>query len=156
VWNENTYTLKFDANGGSGSMSNQILNYETTTGYAPTEEFNNPTNTIYYNSNGATQNFKTESILTKTFKNCWIDKRGKTFNVGDPINQERTGVIGDNEITLYAQWNDVGEILEKPFRQYHTFTGWKDENNPDIIYPEGYNLILTEGNKYLEAQWKKT
>ena len=78
----NTYTVKYDANGGSGSMSDSTATYDS--GFrASTNKFT-----------------RTGYAFTG-----WKDSKGNTWSVnGSGVSYDRTWTYAEN-ITLYAQWS---------------------------------------------------
>ncbi len=144
-WTANTYTVKFNGNGGTGSMSDQVFTYDT----EGTLSDNKFTRAGY------------------TF-NGWKDNDGnKTYNDGASV-KNLTATNGA-AITLYAQWKvnqytltfntnggsaisaitqDYGTAVTapaNPTKEGYTFNGW-DKEIPSTMPAE--NLTFT-------AQWKE-
>ena len=84
VWEEKpaTYTVTFDANGGSGAMAQRSYKVNT--------EYQLPANSFY--------------LFAKKFVgwNTKADGTGKSYADGDTVNLAKA----DEKVTLYAQWKD--------------------------------------------------
>ena len=83
-WTPNTYTVKFNPNGGSGTMADQSFTY------------------------GVSQNMST-NVFTKTNKhfNGWntaADGNGTAYTDGQPVSNLST--TNGGIVTLYAQWSN--------------------------------------------------
>ena len=148
----NTYTVVFNANGGTGTMSNQTFTYNT----AQALTDNNFTRTGY------------------SFDK-WSDDKGSNYSDKQSVNNltsEDKGVV-----TLYAQWNinkytitysgdvtgstnptsyDVNTAtitLTNPTKTGYTFTGWTGSNDvstsKDVRIEKG-----STGNRSYTANWK--
>jgi uncharacterized repeat protein (TIGR02543 family) len=151
-WTINSYTVTFDPNGGTGSMSNQSGNYNTTaaltsnaftrTGYtfAGWNTAANGSGTSY--ANGANYTF-TASI---TFYAQWtINSYTVTF---DP--NGGTGSMGNQS----GNYNTTAALTSNTFtRTGYTFAGWNTAaNGSGTGYPNGANYTFTASTT-LYAQW---
>ena len=151
-WQLNTYTLSFDSNGGSGSMSSQTV----TEGQATTLNANNFARTGYTFSGWNTED----------------DGTGTAYGDGASISLS-------SNMTLYAQWQlntysysfdanggsgsmsggsaAYGESIQLPgntfTRPKYTFTGWNTRaDGSGTAYTDNASLTLTDDTT-LYAQW---
>ncbi len=140
VWEANTYTVKFDANGGTGTMENQVLTYNVK------EKLN------------ARQFRKNDYIFISW--NTKKDGTGKAYkNQAEVLN-----LITEGTITLYAQWksnfsyeiknykvNEINKYIDQV--PLHTSI---DSHKKNIILGDGYSVSITSNNKNYIATGSKT
>ncbi len=158
-WTANTYTVKYNANGGTGSMDDSTHTYE-----------------VYSN---LTLNTFVRPGYTFTGWNKKADGSGKSFTDG----QEVYRALAEGSITLYAQWtantytvtlnenggDDVSDVtytvqdsidLPTPTRAGYDFLGWMVTEVADGAEGWTLNDTVTEvpngalGTVTLTAQWK--
>ena len=118
VWEANiTYTIAYNANGGTGTPSSQTKTKDvplTLSSTKPYKEY-----TIRYNANGGNVSPASKS-LDCTFIN-WntdADGHGSSYSSGGTY-------YANAGATLYAQWtNPAAGALAKPTRSGYVFTGW--------------------------------
>ena len=149
-------TIKFNANGGSDSMADQVIGQGVATAIVP---------------NGFT------APANKTF-GCWNTAANGS---GTAYADTETITLNDSEITLYAQWaepctvtfetgvsdNSVSETMSPQTvgkecrsilnanlytRNNYEFAGWKDSST-NTIYPD-LSVVTFTGDTELVAQWK--
>ncbi len=114
---KNTYTIKYDANGGSGAPSAQTK----TEGKTLTLNSAEPSKLykITYNANNGSVS-ATSKTVSCAFVN-WNTKKdgsGTVYNPGGSYTK-------DSNATLYAQWkNPTAGTLATPTRPDYTFDGW--------------------------------
>lgn len=151
TWEANTYTVKYDANGGTGAPSNQTKTYGTnltlsntkpTRGNSSSTSTNNFTITGNANGGyfGSTSTTTTSITATKstpvtttyTFSkwNTKADGSGTNYNAGSTYSE-------NSAVTLYAQWtpsssngtssytNNAISALTKPTRANTTVSNYK-------------------------------
>lgn len=82
IWKANTYTVKYDSNGGSGSMSNQTMTYDK-------------------EANLSTNKFTKEDYIFKEW-NTKVDGTGSKYADGVKVKN----LLTSGSITLYAQWRE--------------------------------------------------
>ena len=158
IWKPLTYTITYDANGGTGAPANQTKTY----GVDLTLSTTKPTRanasagsyTVILNANGG--NCGTTSLgaarTTKyTFKN-WntkADGSGAAFNPGDIYTHNTPN-------TLYAQWNSstttAAVTLPTPTRTGFVFKGWATSSTDTSGVTGNYTPT---GNVTLYAIWKE-
>lgn len=85
-WNANTYTVKFNSNGGSGSMANQSFTYDAAAMALPANTF-------------------TKSGCSFV---CWMDDAGNTYTNQEAV--QNLTAAANGVVTLTAQWQDTGAI----------------------------------------------
>ena len=158
IWKPLTYTITYNANGGTGAPANQTKTY----GVDLTLSSTKPTRanasagsyTVILNANGG--NCGTTSLgaarTTKyTFKN-WntkADGSGAAFNPGDIYTHNTPN-------TLYAQWNSstttAAVTLPTPTRTGFVFKGWATSSTDTSGVTGSYTPT---GNVTLYAIWKE-
>ena len=162
IWKANSYSVAFNANGGTGTMANQSFVY------------------------GTTQNL-TACAFTRT--GCTFRGWALTNSASDPIYADKESVqnlttVSGAVVTLYAVWStnsytivysvDGGTVRDTVYTRNYTlddriqlpvtvektgyvFAGWKPANNvgtwnADTIYTGTVNAGML-GNVTLQAQW---
>ena len=82
-WTANTYTVKFDANGGEGTMEDQTFIYDT-------------------------EQALTANTFTKTGYTFagWKDAQGNTYTDGQTVKN----LVAEGDITLMAQWTKKADV----------------------------------------------
>ena len=119
---EPTYTVRYNANGGSGAPSSQTK----TEGRALTLRSGLPTKSyrITYNANGGSVSPSSKTVSC-TFEGWNTNSRG-TGTSYDPGDRYTT----DADVTLYAQWTDpTAGSLAEPTWTDHEFAGWYTSAN---------------------------
>ena len=162
-WKANTYTVAFNANGGTGSMSNQSFTYDqsqsltanafTRTNYAfknwNTKADGSGTN---YTDKQSVSNLTTTNDETVTLYAQWTKVHTITWNVaGDESNT--TTVLDGEKVVLPSDPKSCSDV-------YTTFVGWYTEpaggeSNPSAA-PLGTQITATtepDGDKTYYAVW---
>ena len=118
VYTANTYTVKFDANGGSGNMSNQNFTY------------------------GTAQNLTANSFTKQyyTFKDWNTKENGSGTNYNDKQSVTNLSTINGDIITLYAQWTPEKYTITYKDQGDKTFSG---KHNTGYPTQHTYNTITT-------------
>ncbi len=135
-WTPITYTVKFDANGGTGAMDDMPVSYDaavnlpkatvTRDGYT----FSGWTlNSKSYDDEAEIVNLSSVNGATVTFKAQW---KGNTVSVHINPNYEggtvteRVGVVGSNYNYIYDTATESSKFSELPdaTRSGYKFTGW--------------------------------
>ena len=115
-----TFTVSFNANGGSGAPANQTK----TQGKALTLSSTKPKKSfkITYNANGGSVSTASKSVSC-TFKNWNTKQDGSGTGYASGASYTK-----DAAVTLYAQWtNPTAGTLVTPTRSGYTFNGWYTE-----------------------------
>lgn len=118
VWSKiPTYTVSYNANGGSGAPSSQTKTKDTTlwlSSTKPTKSY-----TVTYNANGGSVSPSSKSVSC-TFKNWNTSKNGSGTSYSSGASY-----TANSGATLYAQWtNPTYGTLPTPTRTGYTFSGW--------------------------------
>jgi len=158
VWTANTYTVKFDANGGDGSMADQSFTYDEAQNLTP---------------NAFTK--KGHTFTGWKFGETEYADGAEVSNLTAEANGEvtLTAIWTPNEYTIAFNGNggegDMGDIArtygdKQPLPECgytykgHTFTGWNtkaDGTGSDYQPGDKYNLVSSNGKVVtLYAQWK--
>lgn len=87
VWQKNTYTVKYNANGGTGAPSNQTKTYGVTLTLSSTK----PTRDSYVDENGSTVSYTFKGWATSASSSAVAYKAGASYTANAGI-------------TLYAVW----------------------------------------------------
>lgn len=121
-WTANTYTITYNANGGTGAPSSQTKTYGqplTLSSTKPTASW-----TLTYNSNGGTVSPTSKSV-SRPFKawNTRADGTGTSYASG-------ASYTANASVTLYAQYtNPTAGTLPTPTRSNCTFNRWTTAQN---------------------------
>jgi len=131
-WTQNEFTVKYDANGGTGAPGNQkkIRGTDLTLSTVkPTKADTTSNGTVTFDANGgsstgATGNKKTFTVTTKYTFSKWntkADGSGTNYNSGGTYKTEA-------DVTMYAQYSSESSAgtlkLPSPSRTGYTFDGW--------------------------------
>ncbi len=129
-----TYTVTYDANGGSGAPGQQTKTKGkalTLSSTKPSRASTNPAGyTVTLNPNGGkvdTTSLTATRTTSYTFKNWNTAKNGSgtAYNPG-------ASYTADANVTLYAQWNSststASVTLPTPWRYGYTFKGWAESS----------------------------
>ena len=130
-WNVNTYTVKYNANGGTGAPGNQTKTYGKTltlSSTKPTRSNGSSTRYVTFDGNGgstgATNNkigFTVSTAYTFSKWNTAANGSGTSYNPGGSY-------TSNSSVTLYAQYNGTDTVasvkLPTPSRTGYSFDGW--------------------------------
>ena len=157
VSNPNSYTISYNANGGSGAPASQTK----TQGQALTLSTTKPTRssvsagsyTITLNANGGSVS---TSSLTAARTTKYTFKNWNTASGGGGTSYASGGTYSsDASATLYAQWNSstttASVTLPTPTRDGYTFKGWGTSSNASSGSTGSYT---PSGNVTLYAVWE--
>ena len=153
-WIPNNYTVTFNVNGGTGSMSNQTIannassnlttNAFIRTGYtfAGWNTLTNGTGTSYANGTSYTMGGANVTLYAQwTLNNYTV-----TFNVNGG-----TGSMSNQTITYNASSNLTSNTFT---RTYYTFAGWNTlADGTGTSYANATSYTMGEANVTLYAQW---
>lgn len=160
VWKANTYTVSYNSNGGSGTMSSQTRTYggsaitlrsntftrASTTSATHTVTFN-------YNGSGAASTTKTaKNTVSYTFDrwNTKADGSGTYYAAGASYSANASA-------TMYAQWlpaSATGSVtLPTPTWTGHTFDGWYTASSGGTRVGGGGSTYVPTANVTLYAHW---
>lgn len=130
-WNVNTYTVRYNANGGTGAPGNQTKTYGKTltlSSTKPTRSNGSSTRYVTFDGNGgstgATNNkigFNVSTAYAFSKWNTAANGSGTSYNPGGSY-------TSNSSVTLYAQYNGTDTVasvkLPTPSRTGYTFDGW--------------------------------
>ena len=157
-WTIITYTIKFDANGGTGAPGNQTKTYGTALTLSSTKPSRANASagsyTVTLNANGgsvSTDKLTAARTTSYTFKN-WntaANGGGTSYNPG-------ASYTANAAATLYAQWNSstttAAVTLPTPTRTGYSFKGWATSASATDGSTGNYTPT---GNVTLYAIWKQ-
>lgn len=145
-WITNTYTVTYNTNGGSGTISTQTFLRGSTTNLS-SEEPIGKSFIINYDANGGNVSKLTESV-SQSFVN-WNTKpdgSGSSYEVGEAFTANQNTI-------LYAQYaNPILGLIPTPTRIGYVFDGWYTEPDGGKKV-SGYTEISE--NLILFAHWTK-
>ncbi|MBQ3375504.1 MAG: InlB B-repeat-containing protein [Erysipelotrichaceae bacterium] len=130
-WNVNTYTIKYDANGGSGAPGNQTKTYGvnlTLSSTKPTRGNSTANKNVTFDGNGGSTGATNDKVgFTVTTK--YTFSKWNTSANGSGTNYNSGGTYSANSgATLYAQYSTektIGTVkLPTPSRSGYSFDGW--------------------------------
>ena len=151
-WTANSYTIAFNANGGSGTMSNLSMVYGTAknltanafakTGYTFAGWATSSTGSVVYGNGVSVNNLTATSGATVTFYAKW------TVNTYTVTLNKNGGTCAD--LTSYTY--GVGATLPTPTKAGNTFGGWFTTSACTGTAVTKISTIDT-GNKVFYAKW---
>lgn len=133
-WNVQTYTVKFDNNGGTGTMGDQIFQYDEFQKLSKNTFMNQVV--VQFDGNGGVP----ETNRLVSFKEFlgWATSPNGSVEYRDEANVKN--LTSDSEITLYAKWGAPNKIyLPNAVRTGYSLLGW---------YTEGGESKGTSGDEY--------
>lgn len=142
-WTANTYTVTYNANGGSGAPASQTKKHGqnlTLSSTKPTASW-----TLTYNANGGSVS-PTSKSLSRPFRtwNTRADGTGTNYAPGSTY-------TGNAPLTLYAQYdNPTAGTLPTPTRSNCTFNRWTTSQNSGSTVTS--STIITK-NTTIYAFW---
>ena len=152
-WTANAcaYTVHFDSNGGSGTMTDQELTCGVADNLIP-NEFTGPAATITYNYHGATSGDDEPSVTVNKPFGVWED------NVVEELHDDEEeidfSVSNGATVTMTAQWDAFLPItLPTPEKTGYIFNGWYTEETGGTKKGEGGASFSPAGDITLHAQW---
>lgn len=162
-WTGNTYTVSYDANGGTSTPGSQSVQYPGTVNLAGAISKNNTTEngyTITYNANGGSgaPSSQTSGSRTVTWSfSKWAagSTSGSQYSAGASYQPTST-------ITMYAIWTKNVSANSswtcsstQPKKTGHSFLGWSESSTAtSATYTAGTTYTITKGLT-LYAVWQK-
>lgn len=157
VWQINTWTVSYNANGGSGAPSSQTKTYNVTLVLSSTIPTKSSVSagsySITYNANGGSVS-PTSATAARTTSysfskwNTKSDGSGTNYNAGG-------NYTANAAATLYAQWSSTtttaSVTLPTPTRTGYTFKGWATSSTATTGVTGSYTPT---GNVTLYAIWQ--
>ena len=157
-WTAATYTIKYNANGGTGAPASQTKTYGvnlTLQSGTPTRSNATATYTVTFNANEGSVG---TSSLDATKTTTYTFSKWNTASDGSGTNYNPGGTYSANEAsTLYAQWTSSTSTdaitLPTPTRTGYTFSGWYTAASGGTRKGGAGDSYTPTGNITLYAQW---
>ena len=150
-WQANTYTVKYDLNGGTGTApAPQTVTYDTDVTLASSGGLSNKYTATFNTDGGSTVNNLSASRSFQGW-NTKADGTGTSYTAGEITKN----LAASGTVTLYAQWNTKSNPItlpETPKRGQDWFNGWTLDG---ATYAAGASVALTKDSNFT-ASWTKT
>ena len=157
VWTANTYTVKFDANGGSGTMNDETFTYDksqaltsnefTRTGYTFAGwSTDKSASSAQYQDKASVSNLTASGSVT--LYAVWT---ANTYSVAFNPNGG-TGTMADEKF----KYGEEKELTQNAFtRTGYSFSGWAVTSTGDVVYKdkESVKNLAATGSITLYAVW---
>ncbi len=165
VWKANTYTVKFDANNGTGQISNQKFTYDeqqeltanefTREGYTFQGWSKTQSGEVEFGDKYKVGNLVTENNGTLTLYAVWkANEYTVKFEANfEGYNEDTNGTMEDQKFT----YDDGQKLTDNKFtREGYTFQGWSTTKKGPKEYNDGEAKNFTTKNTTvtLYAVWK--
>jgi len=148
VWTPNTYSVKYNANGGSGSMSNSSHTYDTAkaltanaytrTGYTFAGWATSADGAVKYADKASVKNLTATNQATVNLYAIWTPN---TYSVKYNAN----GGSGTMSDSTHA-YNEAKALTANAFtRTGYTFAGWATSANGEVAYTDGQSVSNLSG-----------
>ena len=157
IWEAHTYTVSYDANGGSSAPESQTKTQDvelTLTADEPVRENRSAGRYfVFFNANGGTV---TPRYLAAARTTSYAFSGWNTAADGSGTAYEASGTYTDEaDVTLYARWTETTETaavtLPEPTREGYDFKGWAEDAEAAEGAKGGYT---PEGEVTLYAIWE--
>ena len=158
IWSANSYQIKFNANGGSGSMGNLAMTYGTAKNLTANAFTRNGYTFNSWNTNAAgtgTRYTNGQSVNNLSTSNgAVINLYAQWSRNNYTISYDLDG--GTSPTTLVTSYNIESNniVLPRPTKRGYDFVGWSGSNGstPEftVTIPKG-----STGNRSYKANWKK-
>lgn len=160
VWGENTYTVTYDGNGGTGNISSQIFLYSyefelpagfTRTGYTLSGWATAPDGEKVYNAGQRVSGLSTEKNGNVTLYAVWTPISYKINFSGTP---------GTGSMDAITATYDKGAVLPEGefIRTGYHFIGWSTVAGGEVVYEAGDEALnlssQQDGEVTLYAVWE--
>lgn len=151
-WTANTYTVTFNANGGSSSTTRKIVTYGSTYGTLPTPTRKDYTFAGWYTSSSSgTQVISSTAVKitsAQTLYAHWRKNTASTYTISFNANGGNSSTASKS-VTYGSSYG----TLPMPIRTGYNFSGWYTSVNGGSQVTSGTTVQLT-GNQTLYAHWK--
>ena len=145
-WKLNTYTIKFDGNGGTVGVEKKWVDYGNAMEFMPTPKRSGYTFTGWYTAKtGGTKVYSTTKV-TKSMT-LYAQWKIKTYTINFNGNGGTVGVA-----KKWVNHGNAMEFMPTPKRSGYTFTGWYTAKSGGT---KVYSTTKPTKNMALYAQWKK-
>jgi uncharacterized repeat protein (TIGR02543 family) len=158
VWKANTYTVKYNANGGSGAMFDSVHIYDTSTalsanaftrtGYTFQGWATSATGSVAYTDKQSVSNLTSTNGATVTLYAVW--KANPTYTVSYNANG------GSEAPSSQTKTHDIALTLSstKPTRTGYTFQGWSKYSDATSATYQSSGSYTANSTVTLYAVWK--
>ena len=155
-WNAKTYTVRFNSNGGVGTMVDQTIIYDavvplsanafTKEGYKFLGWSTSDNGEKVYNDMENVVNLKLDGVVD--LYALWVED---SYTVSFDYNGG-SGSVNSMQV-IYGE--PYGVLPEYPYKQDHIFSGWytSDSGGTQVL---STSIVNTQGNHTLYAQWENT
>lgn len=147
-WQPNSYTILFNANGGSGSMTSMSMYYGSS------KQLNanafKRTQTITYNYGYSGKDNSTVSAA-RPFVNWRMNNATTGTIYGNRETVSNLTTTNGGNVTMYAQWGSYSVSLPNPIRSGYTFAGWYDASGNYV--GAGHSTLTGTADRTLYAHW---
>ena len=144
VWTANTYTIDYDANGGSGSTASSSHIYDETkaltangftrTGYTFAGWANDASGPVSYSDEQGVSNLTPEDGVAVTLYAVWT---ANTYT----IDYNANGGSGSTESSSHT-YDEAKTLTVNGFTKTgYTFMGWADDADGEVVYSDGQSVI---------------
>ena len=152
VWENEKYTISYNANGGSGAPSSQTKTY----GYDLTLSYTKPTRTGYTFAGWATSSNAT--VVTYAPGSTYrFDGDGTLYAVWTAntytVTYYANGGLGAPSSQTKTYGYDLTLSYTKPTRTGYTFSGWATSSSATIVTYAPGSIYRFDGNVTLYAVW---
>lgn len=154
VWNPISYTIKFHANGGSGTMNDQKMVY------AKEANLNENTFTLQksvsYNVNEGQLSGSPNEKISFLFQG-WSKTSTGSVNFSNKAAVTNLASTQDAIVNLYAVWETSGGILPSATRDGYQLAGWYEDEAYQTLAGKAGAVYKPEANgddANLYAKWK--
>ena len=151
IWKPNTYTVKYDANTGLGTMDNSTMTYDTAanlrkntytrTGY--TFESWSDGNGNYYADQASVKNLVTHGTIT-----LWVKWKPNTYTVTLDDGSGKT-------TTINVTYDSKYKISDPHGKDGYNFAGWYTEPDGKGTLISADTTVKITSNQTLYAYWSK-
>ena len=160
---DNTYTITYNANGGSGAPGTQsatkgatiTLSSTIPTKASETISVNCQVSFDYNGGSGNTSSLNNENVTAYTFKEWYTNASG----TGGTAYLPGASYTGSSSITLYAQWTSSesisGVVLPTATYKGYEFLGWYTDATGGTRVGGTGTKYFPEANITLYAHWEK-
>lgn len=150
----NTYTVKFNANrgtgaSGGGTMANEGFTYDVSKALTPnafTRYF-----TVTYNANGGSVG--TASDNANSSFSGWATSASGAVVYADGAGVKNLTSTNGGSVNLYAKWSNGSVTLPTPTRVGYTFTGWYTAASGGTKVGDAGAIYTPTASSTLYAQW---
>ncbi len=155
-WTPSTYSIHFNANGATGTMTNQVFTYGLAQALTANSFTRDGGITVTYEYNGATGGNGTASkTATATFDGWATSADGDKAYNNKEIVKNLTSTDGAT-IDLYARWSIPSVTLPNPTKTGYTFAGWYSDAALTTLVGNGNAAYYPTADITLYAKWTPT